>query len=137
MRNPQIQGGEPMNDICGMKKKLPPGPEGMNEERAEWAGAALRHFQWITGTDYEDALGDLLGDLMHWSDRNNFDFEAALYRARAHYQAETAKKGPAKVTPQLLAALKALHRQATFSDIAFSAANVHAAHVIAEAEKCA
>jgi hypothetical protein len=26
---------------------------------------------------------------MHWSDRNNFDFEAALNRARMHYQAET------------------------------------------------
>ena len=43
----------------------------------------------MTGTDYEDALGDLLCDLMHWSDRSNFDFEAALSRARMHYEAET------------------------------------------------
>jgi hypothetical protein len=67
----------------------------MNNDRAEWAAAALRHFQCITGTDYEDALGDLLGDLMHWCDRNNFDFELALNRARGHYEAETT---PAEVT---------------------------------------
>jgi hypothetical protein len=62
----------------------------MNGDRAEWAAAALRQFQRATGCDYEDSLGDLLCDLMHWSDRNNFDFEAALCRARGHYEAETA-----------------------------------------------
>ena len=78
-------------------KRPPPDPEGMNGDRAEWAGAALRHFQCVTGTDYEESLGDLLGDLMHWSDRNNFDFEAALFRARGHYAAETtaSEKGEA------------------------------------------
>jgi hypothetical protein len=70
-------------------KPLPPDPEGMNADRAEWAAAALRHFRCSTGTDYEDALGDLLCDLMHWSDRSNFDFELALDRARGNYQAET------------------------------------------------
>jgi hypothetical protein len=79
---------------------LPPDPEGKNADRAEWAGSALRHFQCTTGTDYEDALGDLLGDLMHWCDRNNFDFEAALERARGHYEAETTDE-----TPDQLAAL--------------------------------
>ena len=71
-------------------RKLMPDPEKMNDDRAEWAAATLRHFQCMTGCDYEDSLGDLLGDLMHWSDRNNFDFEAALCRARGHYAAETA-----------------------------------------------
>ena len=33
---------------------------------------------------------DLLGDLMHWCDRNSFEFETELSRARHHYQAETA-----------------------------------------------
>jgi hypothetical protein len=42
-----------------------------------------------TGVDYEDALGDLLGDLMHLADREPFDFEPALGRARGHYAAET------------------------------------------------
>jgi hypothetical protein len=71
------------------KTKLPPDPEARNDDRAEWAGAALRHFQRITGTEDEDSLGDLLCDLMHWSDRNNYDFECALFRAVGHYKAET------------------------------------------------
>jgi hypothetical protein len=74
-------------------RRLPPDPEAMNGDRAEWAAAALRHFQCITGTDYEDSLGDLLGGLMHWADRNNFDFDAALARAQGHYAAETAAGG--------------------------------------------
>jgi len=73
-----------------MTKRLPPDPEYMNDNRATWAGAALKRFQSITGTDDEDALSDLLGDLMHWSDRNNFDFDAAMAHARMHYKAETA-----------------------------------------------
>lgn len=72
-------------------KSLPPDPDGKNDERAEWAAAALRHFQCTTGTDFEDALSDLLCDLMHWCDRNNFDFEAALCRAQGHYTAETGR----------------------------------------------
>ena len=73
-----------------VSRQLPPDPDNMNADRAEWAAAALRHFQCTTGTDYEDAPGDLLCDLMHWCDRNNFDFELALDRARGHYEAETA-----------------------------------------------
>ncbi len=71
-------------------KPLPPDPEETNDHRAEWAAAALHEFQRITGTEDEDALGDLLCDLMHWSDRNSLDFEAALSRACMHYEAETA-----------------------------------------------
>ncbi len=84
-----------------MTKTLPPDPEKKNADRAEWAASTLRHFQCTTGSDYEDALGDLLGDLMHWCDRNNFDFELALERARGHHEAETTD-----VTPDLLAALE-------------------------------
>jgi len=69
---------------------LPPDPENMTDDRAKWAQAALRAFRKATGADDEGALGDLRCDLMHWSDRNNFDFEAALDRARSHYGAETA-----------------------------------------------
>jgi hypothetical protein len=71
------------------KNKFPPDPEKTNTSRAAWAGAALRHFRCITGADHEDALGDLLCDLMHWSDRNNYDFDLALSRAHGHYEAET------------------------------------------------
>lgn len=72
-----------------MFKQLPPDPEKMNDERAEWAAASLRHFQCVTGADYDDALADLLADLMHWSDRNGSDFDATLSRARMNYEAET------------------------------------------------
>ena len=71
-----------------MTQKPPPDPDEMNDERAEWAGTALAAFIKETGTDLEDALGDLLADLMHWCDRNNYDFGAALDRARGHYDAE-------------------------------------------------
>jgi hypothetical protein len=70
--------------------KLPPDPEKMNDDRAEWAATALRHFQCCTGADYEDTLTDLLGDLMHWADRNGVDFNDELARARTHYDAEIA-----------------------------------------------
>jgi hypothetical protein len=72
-----------------MTTNLPSDPDNMNDQRADWAAAALSHFGSITGTNYEDSLGDLLCDLMHWSDRSDFDFEAALCRARIHYEAET------------------------------------------------
>ena len=60
-----------------------------NEDRARWAKAALQAFMGETGVDYGDALGDLLCDLMHLSDREPFDFDAALERARDHYAVET------------------------------------------------
>lgn len=71
------------------QRNLPPDPEGMNDKRSGWAGRALKAFRRATGADHEEALGDLLADLMHWADRHNFDFEAALFRAQAHYEAET------------------------------------------------
>ena len=69
--------------------ELPPDPENLNDDRAAWADYALTAFMSQTGTEIESALGDLLGDLMHWCDRNNYDFEAALDRARGYYEAET------------------------------------------------
>ena len=73
---------------------LPPDPESMNNDRAEWAATALRQFQSATGSDFEDALADLLGDLMHWADRNAVIFDDELSRARMHYEAETAAEDP-------------------------------------------
>jgi hypothetical protein len=74
--------------------KLPPDPEEMNDKRAAWAGSSLRTFIDETGVDQEDALGDLLCNLMHWSDRHDYDFDAALDRARFHHEAETAGEPP-------------------------------------------
>ena len=61
----------------------------MNDARSGWAAQAIHAFCKATGTDDEDALGDLLADLMHWSDGHRTDFEAALLRGRDHYQTET------------------------------------------------
>lgn len=68
---------------------LPPDPDELNDDRACWAGKSVRAFQEATGTDDGDVLCDLLADLMHWSDRNKYDFTAALIHARDYYQAET------------------------------------------------
>ena len=73
--------------------QLPAEPEGMNDRHAEWAGLAIAAFMTATGTDGEDALGDLLTDLMHWADRNDYDFDAALFRAQGHYDAEMGGEG--------------------------------------------
>jgi hypothetical protein len=72
-----------------MTDTLPPDPEGLNDNRVHWAAAAFQCFQDETGAD-DEALGDLLCDLMHWCDRSSSDFEAALSTARMHYDAETA-----------------------------------------------
>lgn len=77
------------------KPELPPDPDGKNDDRAAWAAAALAKFMEVTGTDDESAVGDLLADLMHWADRNNFDFDAVLEHARWHYGAETGGPRPA------------------------------------------
>jgi len=61
-----------------MTNTLPPHPENMNDHRVKWAAAALRCFQRETGTDNEDALTDLLCDLMHWCDRNNCQLRSKI-----------------------------------------------------------
>lgn len=74
-----------------MTSPLPPDPEDMNAMRAAWARVALRAFMDVCRTDDEDALGDLLCDLMHLADREALlDFEQALETARMHYEAEIA-----------------------------------------------
>jgi len=82
-------------DSTGEKAEpaFPPDPERMNAARARWADEAIKAFQKATGTDDEDILSDFLADLLHWSDRKNYDFEAAMYRARDHYGAETSQEG--------------------------------------------
>ena len=70
-------------------KPLLPDPERLNERRARSAHAALLAFQRRTGSDTEDAVSDLLADLMHWCDRHSQDFDAELHRAQGHYRIET------------------------------------------------
>jgi hypothetical protein len=73
---------------------LPADPEGKNDERALWAGHAISAFARLTGMDRANEdnatiLGDLLGDILHWCDRNGVDFATALHNARDHYAEET------------------------------------------------
>ena len=68
---------------------LPPDPEGMNETRAGWADDCIALFMGATRTDREDALSDLLCNMMHWCDRNNQSFDKELERANLHYDEET------------------------------------------------
>lgn len=69
-----------------------------NDDRAEWADKGVRAFQNAVKTDDESVLGDLLADLMHWADKNNYDFDSALERGRDHYTEEIKeeKKGKKK-----------------------------------------
>lgn len=77
---------------CMDKDNVParsrPGDGPDNEDRASWAQAALDAFQEVTGTDDEDALADLLCDLMHWADWKKQDFKAAMSRGEGHYRVE-------------------------------------------------
>jgi len=68
---------------------LPADPDEKNEDRASWAEHALAAFMDATGSDKEDAVSDLLCDIMHWCDRNDQNFTAELNRAESHYEAET------------------------------------------------
>ncbi len=72
---------------------LPPNPDGLNGRRAYFAALTLDAFQHHTGADLEDALSDLLADLMHWCDRFNLRFFPELRRAFRHYRAETTAPG--------------------------------------------
>jgi hypothetical protein len=71
---------------------LPPDPDRRNAHRALGAAAALAEFQRQTGADLEDAVSDLLADLMHWCDRFGQEFPKELRRALDHYEEETAAR---------------------------------------------
>jgi hypothetical protein len=73
-----------------MNKTLPPDPENLNTERAKWAKTALQAFHNETGADEEDVVSDLLCDLMHLADREDWLFDDELERARRNYEAEIA-----------------------------------------------
>jgi hypothetical protein len=67
-----------------------------NERRAEWAQCAIDAFIETTGTDPEDALSDLLCDIMHWCDiaeNESPGFDAELDRAKGHYEYEVVEDG--------------------------------------------
>jgi hypothetical protein len=81
-------------EAMGGEPDLPPDPDKQNDDRAEWAGEAIKAFARATnmdaaGEDDETILGDLLDGLQHWCDRRGIDFDAALEQGRQYYIEET------------------------------------------------
>ncbi len=68
-------------------------PDEMSEKRIGWGGNAIASIMRDTGTDIEDALSDLLADLMHWSHANGQDFADELRRAVSQFEQETSEGG--------------------------------------------
>ena len=81
-------------------RPIPLDPERLNSSPALWAAVALEEFRRQTGADLEDAVSDLLADLMHWCDRFGQEFQNEFRRAMNHYSEETA------TDPQRTALLK-------------------------------
>ena len=88
-----------------------------NQHRAQWALAALREFQSQTATDDEDAVADLLSDIMHLCGRNPHGwgwFETNLRRARDNYEAEVEEEHAALAsTPTAVPRKGSTHECAT------------------------
>ena len=70
---------------------VPPDPDEMNDARAELAKVALGALLAVTETSPEDAMLDLLSNLMHLCDRTGTNFGDQLHRAKGNYEAETMK----------------------------------------------
>jgi hypothetical protein len=71
---------------------IPADPDNLNDDRAEWAAAALDTFRercYQLPEEPITVLGDLLCDLMHWCDRNEVSFAEALENAQGNYADET------------------------------------------------
>lgn len=74
-----------------------------NEQRAAWAGEALKaFFRQVTMTDledpaegepddHEDLVADLITDLLHYADEHGFDPDMLMARAMSNYCAEVSE----------------------------------------------
>jgi hypothetical protein len=62
--------------------------EPTNKDRAEWAHQALEAFEAATGSEGDDAMCDLLADLMHYCRLNDISFGDELSRAERHFTEE-------------------------------------------------
>lgn len=97
----------------------PPDPDNLNDQRAAWARCAVQAFAAQTGQlkgpggrpiprpeaerltdqltrageveDLEEAVGDLLCDLLHLADREGLDVELLIERAIGNHAQETAE----------------------------------------------
>lgn len=94
-----------------MKRKLPPDPEKMNNQRAFAAGRALEYFADDFGESWRGKssmvkkhlraqnLTDLLADFAHFCDREGFNFPVRLAAARYQYTEETGDQGTQFIAP--------------------------------------
>lgn len=113
-----------------MNRHLPPDPEKQNDDRAAWAKSAVCAFQTETRAEDESAVADLLCDLMHLADRENWQFDVELERARTHYEAETTPD-----TSDLLAAAKLVIERWSSGDLADAVRQLDAAVEAAISER--
>ena len=80
---------------------LPPDPEQMNAERANWAAEILGLFEIYGESPHQEAteeercglieqnLSDLIADFAHFCDRTGLEMRTVLRRAMDHYLEET------------------------------------------------
>lgn len=62
--------------------------EPTNADRAGFVASAIEQYQRVTKTDDEDAVMDMLCDLMHYCDYTDQDFEHKLVSAVGHHVEE-------------------------------------------------
>lgn len=65
-----------------------------NNDRAYWALKAVQEFMRQTGTDREDAVVDLICDLLHLARSDGDDPRAVIDTALMHFEAEEEKANP-------------------------------------------
>ena len=63
-----------------------------NDDRADWAEKALKAFQAETGAEDEEAIADLVCDLLHLAARRGEDVQTVIFRAQSNYEAEVEEK---------------------------------------------
>lgn len=75
-----------------VRARLPEDPAADTERRADRGRELLDRYMALTGTDEDAALGDLLADLRHLADRDNYDYELADARAESYHAEETGQQ---------------------------------------------
>jgi NTP pyrophosphatase (non-canonical NTP hydrolase) len=70
-----------------------------NDDRAVWAFRAVQEFRNVcqgspldSEEGIEEAIGDLIADLLHLARQNNIDPALMLDRGRMHFEAEEAEE---------------------------------------------
>lgn len=89
------QAGRPVSvqeTLDRVRARLPEDPAVDTERRADRGRELLDRYMALTGTDEDAALGDLLADLRHMADRDNYDYGLADARAESYHAEEIAQQ---------------------------------------------